>query len=181
MLVVIVIIWILATALIPKIRNAESKTRDSRRKTDLNTINQAISLYHGDNWWRYPASTNKYYLSSEWAPSTSFISPNGNPIWIPGLTSRYISQIPKDPINKIGSGGLFHSYWYYGDSAFPYTTQHIYRLWTYLENTTDRATCLYSKYYIPYRVGNTMNKWYMCNTDPKQYVVSTHVLADSAQ
>ena len=87
MLVVIVIIWILLFALLPRFRWYLAKTRDIKRHADLRNIALAVQLYKDDrglfpnpgwNFGRYlPIARNVYHLS-------------------PYLKS-YLSSIPTDP------------------------------------------------------------------------------------
>lgn len=57
LLIVVVIVGILASALISRLRNAQERTRDVIRKKDITTIGDALQLYHIDNQ-RYIASPN---------------------------------------------------------------------------------------------------------------------------
>lgn len=49
MLIVVVIIGILAATLIPRLQNAESRTRDVIRKKDMKTASDALVIYYQDN------------------------------------------------------------------------------------------------------------------------------------
>lgn len=75
LLVVIAIIGILVALILPNLSSARERARDSRRKTDLNSLQQALRLYYNDNQ-AFPSSNN---LSSLTTPTI------------------YISVLPKDP------------------------------------------------------------------------------------
>ena len=49
MLIVIVIIGILAAALVPRLQDVQSRARDTKRKADSRTINNAIAIFIADN------------------------------------------------------------------------------------------------------------------------------------
>jgi type II secretion system protein G len=71
LLVVIAIIGVLASLVIVNLSTANRKSRDSRRKADLNEIKTALELYY-DDFLGYPAAT-------------SSLAPN------------YIKTVPTDP------------------------------------------------------------------------------------
>lgn len=49
LLIVIAIIGILTAMILPNLASARARARDSRRKQDLNNIQQALRLYYNDN------------------------------------------------------------------------------------------------------------------------------------
>lgn len=49
LLIVIVIIGILVALILPNLSGARERARDTRRKTDLNSIQQALRLYYNDH------------------------------------------------------------------------------------------------------------------------------------
>lgn len=109
MLIVIVIIGILAAALVPRLQSVQSRARDTKRKTDLITIFNALEIYILDNndypSDRTPGQPGKYRYSIDATP------------WMPELTG-IISSIPIDArnINPLNSylrhtGAYYYMYW----------------------------------------------------------------------
>lgn len=98
MLIVIVIIWILAAYLIPRISSAQGKARDVARQADVNQITSALVAYSlAEKWFpKYPAWTCVNSLAGvvqEWENSDSEDVVNLVEGW-------YISNISKDPGSK---------------------------------------------------------------------------------
>lgn len=58
--------------------------RDAKRKSDMDALKKAMSLYFSDNS-RYPD------------PGPNLISNSLQPNWLPGLVPKYIKELPKDP------------------------------------------------------------------------------------
>lgn len=87
MLIVVVIIWILAAALIPRLVWAQSQARDVARKKWMSDIYWGLEAYY-NNSWKYPDWIDE-------VPCTNYLS------WY--LVSwGYMSDIPVDPQrNKI--------------------------------------------------------------------------------
>ncbi len=112
MLIVIVVIWILAGAILPKIMGIQARARDTKRQADLRNLSMAITTYKMDNG-EYPQRTKlieyhkgaSHYAGSVW--------------WLKDTLSDYIKEIPRDP-QKNNSVERF--YRYYGpDSLYkPY-------------------------------------------------------------
>ena len=63
MLIVIVIIGILAAALVPRLQDVQSRARDTKRKTDLQSYNNAFAIFVADYGY-YPISPVAAYLYS---------------------------------------------------------------------------------------------------------------------
>ena len=87
---VISIIGLLSSIVLASLNTARVKARDTKRIADLRTIRNALELYRETN--------DKYPPASNWVFSTA-----DNP-WIPGLTSEYIKELPKDPTNVVTVG-----------------------------------------------------------------------------
>lgn len=98
MLIVIVIIGILAAALVPRLASVQARARDSKRKTDMRTLYNALEIYYLDNNEypsdRNPADVGQYQHSYDPQP------------WMPAL-SGILTSIPVDPINS-HSGVALH-------------------------------------------------------------------------
>lgn len=93
LLVVITIIGILATFVVISFASAQKKTRDAKRKSDLNAIGKALALARVD-------SPNSSYPHP--AGPDLFTDSTAGPDWIPGLVPDYIKTLPIDP--KQGGG-----------------------------------------------------------------------------
>lgn len=78
MLIVVIIIWILIAALMPKFTWAQANTRDVARKANMSTISAAF-IQHFDQEWKYPSWT---CMSQE---------------AVKKAVSPFISEIPMDP------------------------------------------------------------------------------------
>ena len=113
MLIVVVIIWILAAALIPRLVWAQSQARDVARKKNIVEISNALEFMYNDKW-EYPNPNNaacKHSLCwNDLDPSNSVYT----------YISWYISNVPSDPQK-----------WHknYGHFAHPWQPSHC--LWEY--------------------------------------------------
>ncbi len=88
LLTVVTILGILISFSTISFVSAQQKGRDGKRKTDLQTIKQALTLYYRENG-SYPPSGNC-------AAAEYHSDDPGNGFWIPRLT-KYIENLPKDP------------------------------------------------------------------------------------
>jgi len=77
MMIVVIIIGILMGALLPKLKWAQERARDTARKANLSTISTALQMYYNDNW-KYP------------------VGPCINDA-AKALVPTYISDMPSDP------------------------------------------------------------------------------------
>ncbi len=86
MLIVIVIIWVLAAALIPRLTSVRERANDVARKADIQQLSTAIIAYQLDKNWQYP------YLSGseDIGIPVQYIS------W--QLISAWMDGIPTDPM-----------------------------------------------------------------------------------
>lgn len=84
MLIVIVIIWLLMSALIPKIAGMQAKGRDVARKANLNSINTSLVAYQTDKWV-YPVQ------------AMSGTNPYSTVDGVSWYLLLNMTQIPKDP------------------------------------------------------------------------------------
>lgn len=99
-LVVLLIIGILLSLILSALFGTRKSARDSKRKSDLATIQSALEQYHADQGF-YP--TIGSVISGG-----SLTSSTGNPS--PPTPSRtYLSKIPSDPL-----GGAIYRYFYAG-------------------------------------------------------------------
>ena len=99
LLVAIAIIGILAAVVIVSLSSARAKSRDTRRKVDLNEVQQAVLAYSDDHDGFFPAtctSDPEFQCAGQGAWGDSAASST----WVPGLVPIYIRELPVDPINK---------------------------------------------------------------------------------
>ena len=122
LLVVCGIIAILATITTVSFIQAQSKSRDSRRKSDLETISQAVIMYKSE-----------YGKPPEISPSHTYygvlLSNTGNIEYtnFKNAISKYLPEIPHDP--RLGRSGV--------SDYFYYRTNVKYRIMSILENKSD--------------------------------------------
>lgn len=126
MLIVIVIIGILASALIPRLRDIQWRARDTQRKTDLQVYNNAFAIFRSDNGY-WPISHPLIFTSSTMpAP------------WITWL-SDILTSLPVDPINNFDQPWSWtgrYSYAYYNNRDIV-PNPWLYSIVAQLENHTD--------------------------------------------
>ncbi len=97
LLVVIAIIGVLATIIVINYAAAQAKARDSKRKSDLQSITGALGLFYADRK-AYPGGD----VWNESQDVTTSGTLNGIPRTIDrhGDLSSYISSFPEDPFNS---------------------------------------------------------------------------------
>lgn len=115
LLVVISIIGVIIAIGTVSYLTAQKQTRDTRRKTDLMEIRQALETYRSENGTYFRGTTNQYYVQN-------------NAKFITAITPKYMSGIPNDP--KSSSG---YRYRYVVPGVNPIS----YSLYATLENTND--------------------------------------------
>ena len=98
LLVVIAIIGVLASVVLASVNTARAKSRDARRKADLNQLRLALELYYDTNGAYPPSAAGPNWYSSEPGDNAS----NNGGDWIPGLTPTYIPSLPRDPLGGAG-------------------------------------------------------------------------------
>jgi prepilin-type N-terminal cleavage/methylation domain-containing protein len=132
----IAIIGILAGVVLSLINpiTLQKKSRDSRRKADLEAIRQALELYRADNK-EYP--TGGWYGSahSSWSSFTS------------QLTSEYITNVPVDPVND-GTGNPGPCYgsqnYRYNYLALDSGKRYVLTAIMEIESSNDKSACDYN-------------------------------------
>ena len=102
LLIVISIIAILVAAASASWTNAQQKSRDGKRKSDLKGIQQALELYFQQNR-QYPDSSNGKIL----CPGNPTPIEWGKIFSCDSIT--YMNPLPKDPINSSGYTYYFQS------------------------------------------------------------------------
>lgn len=112
LMVVMSIIAILTVGIWGNFFNSLNKSRDSRRKQDLQSVSKALDLYYYDNK-AYPTGVGNYGLS--WG--SAFDNANHTVI--------YMSKLPKDPASGY-------------DYCYSSTDGSYYQLYANLENQNDQ-------------------------------------------
>lgn len=121
LLVVIVILGILAVIGLASFSSSQMKARDSRRKSDIRTMGDALELYYND-FGGYPLSDGNGGILGCGVGALSPCDPGS--IWQNTANgTTYMVQIPEDP-----RGGM---YFYISDGTY-------YQLYARLENIKDR-------------------------------------------
>ncbi len=93
LLIVIVIIAILATISIVAYTGVQSRSRDSKRLSDMQSIEKALAIYSVDNGG-YPTCSNTTYI-----PGGALSACNLSAISA-SLVPNYVKSLPVDPINS---------------------------------------------------------------------------------
>jgi|GEM_PF-2130385 len=99
LLIVIIIIGILVTAIIPRVKGIQAKTRDMARIAHIVQMQQALEVYRNENG-KYPGS--KHYASTldpicRHAHPTMNVS-DWTVVFDTNFQSNYVSSLPKDPL-----------------------------------------------------------------------------------
>ena len=119
LLVVMVILGILAVVGISSFRTSLAKSRDAKRKSDLEQVQRALEMYYNDNG-NYPSSSAGEIVigvnTLSWVDNSEFSDSKG---------TIYIKELPEDP-----SGSPQYCY---KPSASPVS----YQLYATLENSQD--------------------------------------------
>lgn len=100
LLAVMAIIAILAGIVILSLNNARAKSRDSKRKADLDSIRTALEMYY-DDFHKYPSETTKdsdcWLIIQQPGPVVC----GGSIVDFSEIIKGYLSPLPTDPINGI--------------------------------------------------------------------------------
>lgn len=132
LLVVISIIAILVAAATTSWLNAQQKSRDGKRKSDLKSIQQALELYFQNNG-RYPDTGTSNVIKCN-------VGQQDNIAWGGNFTCdsiTYINPVPKDPVSARD-----HVYLYQATAVDPNTNFPLkYVLSAKLENEKDPDYC----------------------------------------
>lgn len=87
-LIVVVILSILAVAVVPQFMDKPDEARVARAKSDIQSLNTALSIYKMDNF-HYPSSAQGLQALVQ-KPSGSPEAKNWNP-------NGYLQKLPQDP------------------------------------------------------------------------------------
>ena len=154
LVVTIAIVGILSSVIIASLNSSHKKSRDARRRIELNQLSASLELYYS-KYGIYPISTSNCGGQS----SDSWCRDSQGSNWIPGLNE--FMTMPHNPTPLAASGWVYH---YYGLDGTKYW------LMTKLENVAN-DTCGGGAIYIWL---DNSGDW--CNFDPSNnyavYVVS---------
>lgn len=125
LLIVIVIIGILASIGLGSFNTAQMKSRDSKRKTNLQQIANALEIYYNDKG-KYPASNVAGSIMGCGAGAILECSWGVDPFSNTTTNTIYMTKLPSDPSED--------QYYYYRTAA----SNSKYQLYTHLENTQDK-------------------------------------------
>jgi prepilin-type N-terminal cleavage/methylation domain-containing protein len=116
LLIVIVILAVLMVIGLGSFNSSQTKSRDSRRKTDLQNVARALEVYYNDKG-EYPISSGNAGIAGQvW----------GNAFVDPDLTDTlYMQVLPPDP----------SKFAYYYES----TDGSYFQMYAYLENENDQS------------------------------------------
>jgi prepilin-type N-terminal cleavage/methylation domain-containing protein len=110
LLIVVSIISILAVIIVIAIGNAESKSRDTKRKADLQAISSALEAYKSQKGV-YPNSAATGCVTDKTNFTTKFIQLDKNPQTCSAINdlvvSGYLSAFPVDPDNASPQGYFY--------------------------------------------------------------------------
>lgn len=95
LMVVIAIIGILSSMISVSLSYARMKARDARRISDLTQIRTALELYYSDNG-KYPSAG----AETTYGENTYYYSFNASWDELANKLRKYISTLPKDPVNS---------------------------------------------------------------------------------
>lgn len=95
LLIVIVVIAILAAISIVAYSGIQQRARDSQRTNDIATLQKALEMYHADNGG-YPTCLGATYQPG----GTRSACSSGDAAFISALSPKYLTTVPKDPINS---------------------------------------------------------------------------------
>ena len=143
LLVVVAVIGILATVVVVNISSAQKKARDAKRKSDLNAMKTALSLYYNDNnvypstgtaggqenCWKWSMNNDSYTACTDkWSAFGASMQ-------------SYLPSLPNDPKKK---GNVFYT----GNYNYAYYSgdQKSYVMIMRLENQSDSDRCEHRQY-----------------------------------
>ncbi len=113
LLVVIAILGILATIGLGSYTSTQAKSRDARRKSDLENVQKALEMYLND-FGSYPEDDSGSIADFDWGQT--FRDPDK-------ATTIYMKELPQDPVSS-------QNYYYVSGDSW-------YKLYARLENSND--------------------------------------------
>lgn len=92
MLIVVVIIWILSSALLPRLIGYMARTRDMKRQADLRNIAAAIEMYRGE--------------IGEWPLLTMYDLPQNRENYLPRILLLFLKILLREQLLMFGLRNL---------------------------------------------------------------------------
>jgi len=139
LMTVIFIIGLLTTIVAVSIFSSQAKSRDTKRKVDLETIAGALEMYKSE-YKAYPISGWRFDIQS----STDLTYVADLSIGKSSKLTQFVASFPVDPQKKSGSTFYDQNYVYLSDQYLPSTTcidfdicSKKYALYTTLENQSE--------------------------------------------
>lgn len=100
LLVVIAIVGFMSSIVVTVVNDVRIKSRNVKRRTDIEQIRKALELYHSANG-SYPStggSMNWRGMCSMFNPGGAYTN-SGSTGWIPNLAPTYVDRLPNDPLH----------------------------------------------------------------------------------
>lgn len=169
MLIVIVIIGILAAALVPRLQSVQWRARDTRRKTDMLTIQKWLEIYRLDAW-DYPQASSAASGTCAYNTNCARYSVHGSP-WLNTLTG-ILTTIPIDPINNADQPWVTGNYSYAYGNVYTTSTDY-FDMFGQLESPTDPDRCALKDYYY-YKLNWSAGIQYCGSLTPQGYVITAY-------
>lgn len=102
LLVVVAIIGLLSSVVLASLNSARAKTRNTKRRVDLEQVRTALELYANDHNGLYPQSTASFYqgVFATFNKCPGGCTYTGASGYIPNLAPTYIPVLPQDPLSS---------------------------------------------------------------------------------
>lgn len=160
LMVVVTIILIISSIIFVSFENAQKKSRDAKRKSDLTTIQTALEMYYRENG-EYPYSATATATANRFDPASQL--------------TTYLSSYPKDPKNSCSNLNPDLNNNWLGENCFVYSyivdkDGQKYLLWANLETESGNGS-EYSSQAGPY---NSEITGLMDGRQNKIYIVEKH-------
>ena len=139
LLIVISIIGILAALLLANFSGTRERARDTKRKSDLNQMKNALRLWYND-YQKYPATGTEMTSGkgdTRIGGCGTGATPSSDCSWGSAFTANnvtYMNQLPVDPLNDNA-----HVYAYQQGNSLD-TTSNAFLISTTLENVSDTSS-----------------------------------------
>jgi len=125
LLIVIAILGILATVGLNSFTSSQMKSRDTRRKANLNQISQSLEIYYND-FGKYPSASTDGAIMGCGAGAINACSWGVDTFGNTTTGTVYMIKLPEDPSSYV--------YYYQVSGA-----NKMYQLYTHLENPKDKS------------------------------------------
>jgi type II secretion system protein G len=96
LLVVVAIVGLLATVALISLTGVQKRSRDTRRKADLRSVQKALDLYYQENG-AFPSTGGAWRGTCAGYNAGGTIGISGPNGWVPDLAPTYIGKLPVDP------------------------------------------------------------------------------------